>query len=97
MISSAVPRCVKSKWRCSGGQRSGRERAYDALLGSDDKPIAPLDGPGGVVTGRRLATDGRVVAMGDDQGHVVVWDAASSTRRWEKTLAAAISRNSRAT
>ncbi|SIO05814.1 WD40 repeat [Singulisphaera sp. GP187] len=46
-----------------------------ALLGPGGKPLATIDGPGGIVTSRRLATNGGLVAMGDDRGQFLVWDA----------------------
>lgn len=34
--------------------------------------LRTVEGPGGVVTSRRLATDGRMVAVGDDSGRLIV-------------------------
>ena len=47
------------------------------LLGPDGALRKTLDGPGGTVTSRRLATDGRVLAAGDDRGRAIVWDTAT--------------------
>jgi WD40 repeat protein len=49
-------------------ERDGKVR----LLGPDGKLLESLDGPGGIVTGRRVATDGRRVAAGDDEGRLMV-------------------------
>ncbi|AGA30374.1 WD40 repeat-containing protein [Singulisphaera acidiphila DSM 18658] len=46
-----------------------------ALLGAAGKPLAAIDGPGGIVTSRRLATNGELVMAGDDRGQFLVWDA----------------------
>ena len=44
------------------------------LHGPNGKLLETLDGPGGVVTGRRMATDGRRVAAGDDAGRLLIQD-----------------------
>ncbi|WP_406700920.1 caspase family protein [Singulisphaera sp. Ch08] len=60
------------------------------LLGPAGKPLSIIDGPGGVVTGRRLATNGGLVVAGDDQGHFLVWDAKGSKEVLKQKSAAAI-------
>ena len=47
------------------------------LHGPDGAFRKSLDGPGGIVTSRRMATDGRLLAAGDDRGRAVVWDVAT--------------------
>jgi WD40 repeat protein/uncharacterized caspase-like protein len=42
-------------------------------------PAKTVDGPGGVVTSRRLAMDDRVLAAADDEGRLIVRDAGSGT------------------
>lgn len=56
-----------------------------ALFGPDGKPLETIDGPGGVVTSRRLATNGKLVAAGDDRGHVLVWGANDRKVLWSQT------------
>jgi WD40 repeat protein/uncharacterized caspase-like protein len=51
--------------------RDGTLRLFDTAGG----PTGTIPGPGGLVNPRALATDGRLVAAGDDQGHLLVWDA----------------------
>lgn len=60
------------------------------LLGPEGQPRATVDGPGGIVTSRRLATDGTRVVAGDDRGGLLVWDAEARTERLRRTLPAAV-------
>lgn len=60
------------------------------LLGPDGKPLSTIDGPGGIVTSRRVATDGTRVVAGDDRGGLIVWDGRASTSLLHWTLPAAV-------
>ncbi|MBX6314315.1 MAG: caspase family protein, partial [Isosphaeraceae bacterium] len=45
------------------------------LFGREGTPIRELDSPPGVITSRRLATDGRLLVAGDDErGRLIIWD-----------------------
>jgi WD40 repeat protein len=44
-------------------------------FGADGGSLATIDGPGGIVAGRALATDGRSVVAGSDTGTLLAWDA----------------------
>ena len=48
-----------------------------ALHAPDGSLLETIDGPGGLIAGRALATDGRLVAAGSDTGKVLVRDAES--------------------
>ncbi len=47
---------------------SGKVLTFDAT----GRPLGTTDGPGGIVTSQRLATDGRRLAVGDDSGRLIV-------------------------
>ncbi len=60
------------------------------LHGPDGALKKTLDGPGGIVTSRRMATDGRLMAAGDERGRVVVVDMGTGKevfrRQFEDTI-----------
>jgi len=60
------------------------------LHGPGGGPMKTLDGPGGVLTSRRLATDGRVLAAADDAGRLIVRDIASGTVVFGATMDAPV-------
>jgi WD40 repeat protein/uncharacterized caspase-like protein len=51
-------------------ERDGKVR----LFGADGRPFQIIDGPGGTITSRRLATDGHRLVVGDDGGRLLLWD-----------------------
>ncbi len=60
------------------------------LHGSGGALIKTLDGPGGVVTSPRMATDGRMLAAADDQRRLVVRDTAPDAVVFSATMDAPV-------
>ena len=67
-------------------EKDGMIRLHDTA----GSVLAVLDGPGGVVTSRRLATDGRIMAAGDDVGRFAVWDGRAARALFARTFDAAV-------
>jgi len=57
-----------------------------SLFGPNGKPIASLEGPGGVVTLRRIASNGTRIAAADDQGQLLIHDATANKELVRKSL-----------
>jgi WD40 repeat protein/uncharacterized caspase-like protein len=57
-----------------------------SLYDANGKPAGTVPGPGGPVTYRGLAMDGSRLAIGDREGHVLVWDTARNAeiRRFDQ-------------
>ena len=66
--------------------RDGRLR----LFGADGVPLEPADGPGGLVAGRALATDGHIVVAGGDGGALLIWDAEARAARLRRSFGARV-------
>ena len=54
-------------------------RGKVVLFDGEGRSLKTLDGPGGLVTSARIATDGHRLAIGDDAGHLDLWDAEAGT------------------
>jgi WD40 repeat protein/uncharacterized caspase-like protein len=67
-------------------ETDGTLRTY----GPDGRPGRTIDGPGGVVTGRRLAVGGRWLAAADNQRRVLLWDAEAGTYVFRQTMDAPV-------
>ncbi|MEJ7637968.1 MAG: WD40 repeat domain-containing protein [Singulisphaera sp.] len=60
------------------------------LHGPDGALRKTMDGPGGTVSSRRMATDGRLLAAGDDRGRAVVWDVGTGKELLRRQFEGAI-------
>ncbi len=86
--ASAVPRVLVSEGRALAVSPTAGHvavavmdaRGKVVLFDADGRTGKTLDGPGGAVTSRRLATNGHRVAVGDDAGRLDVWEAEAGTR-----------------
>jgi len=65
----------------------GRLMTYDAT----GKPLAKLDGPGGRISAIGRSGDGRRLAVGDDDGRVLVLDLPAGAVAWRGSLDGPIS------